>query len=96
MVIELGLLVNVVNLWLHKTACTLVSLIALSIVALAYTIWYVYSRQILELLSKPFYQLHPEAAPQHLFGLIGATGLNVVVMVMSFILLRLRRSQKEI
>jgi hypothetical protein len=85
--IELGLLVNVVNLRLRKTAGTLVSIIALLIVTLAYAIWYLYSRQLLELLSKPFYELHPEAAPQQMFGLIGATELNVVVMVMSFILL---------
>jgi hypothetical protein len=87
LVIELGLLVNVIGLWFRTTAGLRVSIIALFVVVVAYAFWYAYSRRILEpLLSKPFYQDHPETVPNHPFGLIGATWPSLVVLLMSGLL----------
>jgi prolipoprotein diacylglyceryltransferase len=87
LVIELGLLVNVAGLWVRKTAGMLVSMAALVSVGVGYVVWYAYSRQILELLlSKSFYHSYPEALPPHPLGLIGASWLNLVVLVISVVL----------
>jgi hypothetical protein len=90
LLIDLGLLFNVFGLWLRKPAGILISIVSLSSVGVGYIVWYVYSRQILDLLlSKPFnqiYHLYPEAVPLHPFGLIGATWLNLFVLLMSGVL----------
>ncbi len=87
LIIEIGLLVNVVGLWVRKTAGMLVSMAALVGVGIGYVVWYAYSRQILELLfSKSFYHSYPEALPPHPLGLIGASWLNLVVLVISLVL----------
>ena len=87
LLIELGLLVNVAGLWLRKVTGILVSLAALSVAGLGYALWYLSSRQILELLmSKPFYHEFPQAVPPHPFGLVGATWVNLVVLVMAGVL----------
>lgn len=87
LLIEIGLLVNVVGLWVQKTAGMLVSMAALLGVGIGYVVWYVYSRQILELLlSKSFYNSYPEAVPPHPLGLIGASWLHLVVLVLSVVL----------
>ncbi len=84
---ELGLLLNVVGLRLRKAAGALVSPAGLSIALLAHAIWYLQSRPILEaVLSNPFYGAHPEAAPPHPLGLLGATWVNLVVLGMTCIL----------
>jgi hypothetical protein len=88
MVITLGLLINVIGLSLRNAAGLWLSLMALTGVGVAYVVWYIYSRQILELLlAQPFYHSYPEAIPSHNFGLISATWLNLAVLVMSGILL---------
>jgi hypothetical protein len=87
-VIELGLAANVVGLWLRRAAGTLVSVIALAGVGAGYALWYVHSRQVLNLLlSKPFYQAHPETIPPHPFGLLGATWVNQAVLLLAGVLL---------
>ena len=84
---EFGLLLSVAGLWFRKTAGILISLAGLSICGVAHAIWYLQSQQILEiLLSKPFYNSHPEAIPPHPFGLLGATWVNLVVLVMTGVL----------
>jgi hypothetical protein len=86
LIVELCLTVNVVALWRRKAA-GLVSLLALAGVGAGYLLWHVYSRQVLALLSsKSFYQLHPEAVPAPPLDLIGATWLNVIVLVMTGVL----------
>jgi K+ transporter len=86
--IELCLLINVAGLWVRKTAGMWVSLAALLVLVVGYAGWYAYSRQIMELLSsKPFYQAHTEALPPHPLGLVGATWLNLVVLMTSGVLL---------
>lgn len=88
MVIELGLAANVVGLWLRSAAGTLVSVVALLVVGAGHALWYVYSSQVLALLlSKPFYNSHPEAIPPHPFGLLGATWVNQAVLLMACVLL---------
>jgi hypothetical protein len=87
LLIELGLVVNLFGLWLRKAASMLISIIALSGVFVGYIAWYVYSRQILDrLLSKPFYHVYSGSVVPYPFGLLGATWLNLVVLVMSAIL----------
>lgn len=87
LLMELGLLLNVVGLLFRKTASLLVSLVALSISGVGYVMWYLQSQQILEiLLSKSFYHSYPEAIPPHPFGLLGATWINLVVLVLTGIL----------
>lgn len=86
-VIEIGLLINVIGLWLRRAGGIWLSIAALSSVGVVYVVWYVYSRQILKLLlAQPFYRLHAEAVPPHTFGLISATWMNIVVIVMSGVL----------
>jgi hypothetical protein len=85
--IEFGLVANVVGLWLRRASGVVVSLVALAGVGLAYALWYVHSSQVLELLlSKPFYQSHPEIVPPHPFSLLGATWVNQAVLLMSGVL----------
>lgn len=87
-VIELGLAANVVGLWLRRTAGAVVSVVALLCVGAGYALWYAYSKQDLDfLLSKPFYQSHPEAVPPHPFGLLGATWVNQAVLLLACVLL---------
>ena len=87
-VIEFGLVANVVGLWLRRTAGALVSLVALLCVGVGYALWYVYSRQVLGLLlTKSFYQSHPETIPPHPFSLLGATWVNQAVLLLAFVLL---------
>jgi hypothetical protein len=87
-VIELSLAANVVGLWLRRAAGGVISVIALLGVGAGYALWYVYSRQVLDLLlSKPFYQSHPETIPPHPFGLLGATWVNQGVLLMAGVLL---------
>jgi hypothetical protein len=87
LIIELCLAVNVVGLWLRKAAGLAMSLFALAGVGAGYFLWYVYSRQVLTLLSsKSFYQIHPEAISTYRLDLIGATWLNVIVLVMAGVL----------
>lgn len=88
LVIETGLVVNLIGLY-HRTATGLrVSIIALLSVVAGYAFWYIYSRQILEsVLSNPAYQTHAEAVPDRIFGLMGATWLNLAVLIMSGVLL---------
>jgi hypothetical protein len=84
LLIELGLLVNLLGMWLRTPSGLRVSILAISIVGAGYAFWYAYSRQVLgSLLSEPFYQAHPEAVPSHPFGLLGATWLNLTVFLMS-------------
>lgn len=85
--IELGLVANVVGLWLRRAAGVVLSLAGLAGVGVGYALWYVYSRRVLELLlSKPFYQSHAEAVPPHPFGLLGATWVNQAVLLLSCVL----------
>jgi hypothetical protein len=87
LLMELGLLLNVAGLWLRKAAGMFVSLAGLSLAGIGYVIWYLQSRQILELLlSKSFPHSTPEAVPPHPFGLLGATWVNLVVLVMTGVL----------
>jgi hypothetical protein len=87
LLIEFGLLLNVAGLWLHKAVGILISLAGLSICGAAHVIWYVQSQQILEiLLSKSFYHSYPEAIAPHPLGLLGATWVNLVVLVMTCVL----------
>lgn len=87
MLIELALIVSVLGLWSRKRTGLVTSIIALLCVGVGYGLWYVYSRQTLDfLLSKSFYQLHPETLPQYPLGLIQATWLNLVVLVISGVL----------
>lgn len=87
LVIEIGLLVNVAGLLTRKTQGILVSMAALVGVGVGYAVWYIYSRQILELLfSKSVYHTYPEAVPPHPLGLIGASWLNLVVLVITVVL----------
>ncbi len=88
LLIEIGLLANVVGLWLRKAAGILISITALLVVCGGYAAWYGYSRQILNALSsKSFYLSYPEAVPTHHFGLIGATLVNIIVLAMTGVLL---------
>lgn len=85
--IESGLLLNVAGLWLRKAAGILLSSAGLVVSGVGYVIWYVQSRQILELvLSKSSRHSIPEAVPAHPFGLLGATWVNLVVLAMTGIL----------
>jgi hypothetical protein len=85
--IGLGLLANVFGLGLRTAAGIKLSLGALLLSAVGYVLWYKHSRRMLDLLlSNPFYQSHPEAVPPHPFGLMGATWVNLVVLVMSGVL----------
>lgn len=86
-IIELGLVANVVGLWLRRVAGVVVSLVALAGVGVGYALWYVYSREVLEfLLSKSFYHSHAEALAPHPFSLLGATWVNQAVLLMSCVL----------
>lgn len=86
--IGLSLLVNVAGLWARKVVGKFVSIIALISAVTGYVVWYIYSRSILEALAgQPFYLLHTEAVPPHTFGLVGATWLNIVVLLLSGVLL---------
>jgi hypothetical protein len=86
-VVELGLVANMFGLWLRRAAGVVVSLVGLASVGVSYALWYVYSKQVLELLlSKPFYQSHAETIPPHPFGLLGATWVNQAVLLMSCVL----------
>jgi hypothetical protein len=86
--IELCLLINVAGLWVRKTAGLLVSMAALVGVCVSYANWYAYSRHAQAIFSlQPFYQLHPEAIPPHPLGLLGATWVNLIVLVISSVLL---------
>ena len=88
LLIGLCLIANVAGLWLRKTTGILLSLGALAGVCAGYAVWYIYSRQILDLLlSKQFYASYPEAVPPHPFDLIGATWVNLVVLVMTVVLI---------
>lgn len=87
LLMEFGLLLNVAGLWLRRVNGMRISLAALSVTAAGYVAWYLYSRETLDLLlSKPFYHAHPEAVPPHPFGLMGATWVNLVVLVMTGVL----------
>jgi hypothetical protein len=87
LMIEACLVVNLFGLWLRKSAGLSISLVGLAGVGGMYLLWHAYSRQVLALLSsKPFYQLHPEAASAYRLDLIGATWLNVTVLVMAGVL----------
>lgn len=87
-VIEVGLVANVFGLWLRSAAGAVASAAALLGVGAGYALWYLYSKQLLDLLlSKPFYQTHPEAVPPHPFGLLGATWVNQAVLLLACILL---------
>lgn len=85
--IECCLVANVVGLWLRRAAGVWVSLVALAGVVAGYALWYENSRRVLDLLlSKPFYQAHPETIPPHPFGLLGATWVNQAVLLLSCVL----------
>jgi hypothetical protein len=87
LVIELGLIFNVIGFLFRRAAGVWISLIALSGAGAGYVLWYMHSRQILDfLLSKSFYQSHPEALPPYPFGLVGATWLNLIVLLISGVL----------
>lgn len=87
LMIEVCLAVNVVGLWFRKEASLVMSLLALAGVWAGYFLWYVYSRQVLNLLSsKSFYQLHPGAVSTYRLDLIGATWLNIIILLMASVL----------
>lgn len=85
--VEFGLLLNVAGLCLRRAAGILISLVALSVSGVGHAIWYIQSRQILEMLrADSFYHSYPEAIAPHPLGLLGATWVNLVVLVITGIL----------
>jgi hypothetical protein len=87
LIIELGLIVNLIGLWFRTATAIRSSIIALLCVGICYAVWYAYSRKLLELLlSNPVYRAHSEIVPHHLFGLVGATWFNLAVLLMSGVL----------
>jgi hypothetical protein len=81
--IGLALLLSAVCLWSRRAWCFYVSLAGAILVVVEYGGWYVWSRRILSYAEIPTWP----TGTKHALGLGDATGVNVVILLLTLVLL---------